>query len=93
MAEALVNPKIIAVSAIMSAASSRGVIRHVVLTGGSDAASVVVYNGQDNTGVKLLTLKAAAGVSIALNPTAIPFTNGVYVAVTGTAPEVNIGIG
>lgn len=58
----------------------------VVLSGGSDAASAVVKAG-GSSGTTILTLKAAAGVTVPVALTAlVPCADGIHVTLTGTSP-------
>lgn len=69
-----------------------GALVAVVLTGGSDAATVVLYdNASAASGVVLCTLKVAANTSITFTPSR-PYaaSNGIYADLTGTNPEVTV---
>lgn len=63
---------------------------NVVLTAGSDAATVVVKSG-GSSGTTVLTLKAAANTTVATGSLDRAYCpDGIYVDVTGTAPAVTV---
>ncbi len=65
-------------------------LRSVVLTAGSDAASVVVKAG-GSSGTTILTLKAAANTSTATPDLGrVLCGSGIHVTTTGTAPAVSV---
>lgn len=65
----------------------------VVLTGGSDAATVTLKTGGSG-GTTLLTLAAAAGVSVPMQfPNGVTFHRGIYATLTGTGPSVSVAYG
>jgi hypothetical protein len=68
-----------------------GHVLSVVLTGGSDAASVILYDAASATGTKLVTLKVAAGASVVYcPPRSIPFGTACYAGITGTSPAIYV---
>jgi len=62
-------------------------LHSVVLTAGSDAATVVLYDHPSAaSGNKLITLKAAANTTVVFCPSSpIACDKGIYADVTGTA--------
>lgn len=68
-----------------------GVLVAVVVTGGTDAATVVLYDNTAASGTVLCTLKAGANESAVFTP-ALPyaFAKGCYADLTGTGPEVTV---
>lgn len=63
-----------------------GLFFGVLLTGGSDAATIVLYDNTSATGTILATVKAAINTTAVWTP-AVPyaFGTGIYADVTGTA--------
>lgn len=86
----LVKSKSTATSAAVL--TEAGTLYGAVLTGGSDAATLIVYdNTNAASGTVLLKLAAAAGVSVAFTPDfAVAGNVGLYAAVTGTAPLATV---
>ena len=66
-----------------------GVIHTVTLTGGSDAATVVLGDEVATAGDSIIALAAAAGVS-ASAVLEVAFGVGLYATITGTAPKVTV---
>ena len=64
-------------------------LSEVVLTGGSDAASAVVKAG-GSSGTTILTVKAAAGLTVAVPVTDVLCGAGIHVTLTGTAPACSV---
>lgn len=65
-------------------------LRSVVLTAGSDAATVLVKRG-GSSGTTVLTLKAAASTSVATGDIGDAYcADGIYVDLTGTGPTVSV---
>lgn len=65
-------------------------LRNVVLTGGSDAATVVIKAG-GSSGTTVLTLEAAAGESAATGELGMAYCpDGIYADLTGTGPTVTV---
>lgn len=78
------------VTADTTVKSSRGFVRSVTLTAGTDAATVVVKDG-GASGTSKITLKAAAAATVvwsAHDPAGALFGTDIYVDVTGTTPTV-----
>jgi len=71
--------------------SGPGALVAVALSGGTDAATVVLYDNTAASGTVLCTLKAAANESAVFTP-ALPyaFAKGCYADLTGTGPEVTV---
>ncbi len=74
-----------------AAKSGPGALVAVALAGGTDAATVVLYDNTAASGTVLCTLKAAANESAVFTP-ALPyaFAKGCYADLTGTGPEVTV---
>ncbi len=71
--------------------SAPGHLVSVVLTGGSDAATLIIYDNTAASGTKLITLKAAANTTVPyVPPRSIPFGKGCFAALTGTSPAAYI---
>lgn len=69
-----------------------GQLCSVILTGGSDAASLILYNNTTNSGTIVVTLKVAAGATVVFTPVQPwPFTAGLYATISGTGPAVYVG--
>lgn len=66
-----------------------GVIHTVTLTGGSDAATVILGDEVATAGDTIIALAAAAGVS-ASAVLDLAFGVGLYATITGTAPKVTV---
>ena len=66
-----------------------GVVHSVVLTGGSDAATVVLGDEVATGGDAIVGMAAAAGVSVsaALD---VAFGVGLYATISGTGPKVTV---
>lgn len=65
-------------------------LHSVILTGGSDAATVVVKQG-GSSGTTILTLKTAASTSVSSGELGgVDCPDGIYVDVTGTGPAVSV---
>jgi len=79
-----------AASAVISA--SKGAFYGATLTGGSDAATLIVYdNATEASGTVILKLGAAAGATASWAPgVRRAVSNGVYAALTGTAPSATV---
>jgi len=69
-----------------------GTLHGAVLTAGSDAATLIVYdNTNAATGTVLVKLGAAATTSVCWSPDwAVSARVGVYAAVTGTGPSATV---
>lgn len=72
--------------------ASGGQLVSVVLTGGSDAATVVLYNNPSAaSGTVIVTLKAAINTTVVFTPAApIVCSAGIYADLTGTGPLVYV---
>jgi len=66
-----------------------GAIHSVVLTGGSDAATLVLGDEVATAGDAIVGLAAAAGVT-ASAVLDVAFGVGLYATITGTAPKVTV---
>ena len=66
-----------------------GVVHTVTLTGGSDAATVVLGDEVATAGDSIIGLAAAAGVT-ASAVLDVAFGVGLYATITGTAPKVTV---
>lgn len=81
--------KIVQASATGDITTDTAHVRAVVLTAGSDAASVVVKAGGSG-GTTVLTLKAAASTSVWAGLCEAHCSGGVHVTLTGTGPTVSV---
>lgn len=76
-------------TAVVSA--GRGRFWGAVLVGGSDAATLTVYDNTSGSGTVLLALKAVAGESaVCILPDGVWVDNGIYADLTGTSPAATI---
>jgi len=66
-----------------------GVIHTVTLTGGSDAATIVLGDEVATAGDSIIALAAAAGLSTTARLD-VAFGVGLYATITGTAPKVTV---
>lgn len=82
------TPKVLSASGQIK--SQGGVLYAVTLTGGSDAATLVLYDEITGSGDQLWpTIKAGAAETVHLTfPGGLKFGVGCYATITGTAPEV-----
>jgi hypothetical protein len=66
-----------------------GILHSVVLAGGSDAATLIVYDNTAGSGTIICKLATATGEtgSAVLD---VAFSKGIYAALTGTTPSVSI---
>lgn len=68
-----------------------GYLYGVVLAGGSDASSVILYDNTAGSGTIVCKLVALTGTSaVALFPYPVPFSTGLYATIAGTGPSVNV---
>lgn len=83
-------PKRLAVSAAVSANPTK--VSAMVITAGSDAASVVLTNDATGSGDPVLTIKAptAVGTNAAMFPKGLNFSTACYATITGTTPEITV---
>lgn len=71
--------------------SGPGRLIAALLTGGSDAATLTIYDNTAGSGVVLAKLAAAAGVSVQWTPPGGQATaRGIYATLTGTTPSATI---
>lgn len=69
--------------------AARGILGGVLLTSGSDAATVAVYDGTSTSGVLLAKLALDAGnqtTGVELPGDGVVFDVGLFVDVSGTSP-------
>jgi hypothetical protein len=66
-----------------------GVLHTVTLTGGSDAATLVLGDEVATAGDSIIALAAAAGVSVSALLD-VAFGVGLYATITGTTPKVTV---
>ena len=66
-----------------------GVIHTVTLTGGSNAATVVLGDEVATAGDGIIGLSAAAGVTVHARLD-VAFGVGLYATITGTAPKITV---
>jgi len=81
------NYSYLAASALVK--TGPGVLHSVVLTGGSDAATLVLGDEVATGGDSIVALAAAAGVTVSAVPD-VAFGVGLYATITGTAPKVTV---
>jgi hypothetical protein len=81
------NYSYLAASALIK--TGPGVLHSVVLTGGSDAANLVLGDEVATAGDTIIALAAAAGVT-ASAVLDVAFGVGLYATITGTAPKVTV---
>jgi hypothetical protein len=81
------NYSYLAASALIK--TGRGVVHTVVLSGGSDAATLVLGDEVATGGDSILALAAAAEVTVSALLD-VAFGVGLYAAITGTAPKVTV---
>lgn len=65
------------------------VLRAVILTGGSDAATAVVKAG-GSSGTIVISMKAAASTTVQVPFPDVDCPNGIHVALTGTGPTCTV---
>lgn len=71
--------------------SGPGALVAVVLTAGTDLATVTLYDNTAASGTVLCTLKAAANSSVVFTPARpYAFAKGCYADLSGTGPEVTV---
>jgi hypothetical protein len=66
-----------------------GVVHSVVLTGGSDAATLVLGDEVATGGDGIVSMAAGAGVSVSA-VLDVAFGVGLYATITGTGPRVTV---
>lgn len=69
-----------------------GVIYGLILSGGADAATVILYDNTAGSGTKAIGLvKAAINSTVHVSfPGGIAFGAGCYATITGTTPDVTV---
>ena len=68
-----------------------GALLAVLLTGGSDAATVTLYDNTANSGAILAVLKAAAATTVAWTPPGGQAAAlGIHAVITGAAPSMTV---
>lgn len=68
-----------------------GELHALLLTSGSNAATVTLYDNTAGSGTKLAVLKAATGLTNSFVPAvSLVFSTGLFATIAGTAPEVSI---
>ena len=67
-----------------------GSIDSVILTAGSDAATLIIYDNTAGSGTVIVTLKAILETSVQWTPRGHVFGRGAYGVITGTSPEAVI---
>ncbi len=68
--------------------SNSGTVWGAQLKGGSDTATLVLYDGTDATGKKIAELSAAAGALSSITfPAGVSFADGLWADVSGTGPS------
>ena len=82
--------KITASSALVK--TGPGILHAATLTGGSDAATLILYNNIAGSGTKAYAiLKAAIDTTVHVEiPGGVPFGTGLYAEITGTTPDVAV---
>ena len=68
-----------------------GALIAVVLTAGSDTATVTLDDSTDGSGTSIVTLSATANTSVVFAPcVALPVGTGIYATTTGTGEKVSV---
>ena len=71
--------------------ANSGALAGIVLTAGSDVATVTLDDSTDGTGTVIIKLSAAANTSVVFTPDVmLDVANGIYATITGTAPNVTV---
>jgi len=82
------------VAATAAIKSGPTALHSVILTGGSDAATVILYNNTAGSGTVICKLAAAAGTTVSWSPPKpLNCQVGIYATITGTAPSVTVAYG
>ena len=76
-------------AASVLAITGPGVLHSVMLTAAGDTATVIVYD-QTSAAVPVLCKLSAVTLTSAHAVLDVSFSNGLYIAVTGTTPDVTI---
>ena len=69
-----------------------GAVHGAILTAGSDAATLILYDNTSGTGTKVIgTIKAAINTTVGFSiPNGAAFSKGLYATIIGTSPEVTV---
>ncbi len=67
-----------------------GSIDSVLLTAGTDAAKLIIYDNTEASGTIIATLKAVLETTVEWTPRGHVFGKGASAAITGTTPEAVI---
>lgn len=68
-----------------------GTLVAVLLTGGSDAATVIIYDNTAGSGTVLAKLAAAANTTVQWTPPGGQIcATGLYATISGTAPSITV---
>lgn len=67
-----------------------GMLISALLTGGSDAATLTIYDNTEASGTVLAVLKAAANTSVSWTPGPAVCKTGLYAALAGTGPVATL---
>lgn len=69
-----------------------GILHAITLTGGSNAATVTLYNNTEASGPQAYPIiKTPLGDTVHVEiPGGVPFGTGLYAEITGTTPDVGI---
>lgn len=72
-----------------NAKATPGIVESVILTGGSDAATAIVYDDNDGTANYIAKLCAAANTTVQVD-LHVACSTGIRVALTGTSPVCTV---
>ena len=74
-----------------AAVARRCKVHTIILSGGSNSATAIFYDDASGTsGTEIARLNATAGISASADLKGRFCNNGVYVAITGTSPNVTV---
>jgi len=74
-----------------AALTGSGALVAVNICAGADAATVTLYDNTAGSGTVICKLGVGIGLSASFCPASpISVTNGIYVALTGTTPQINV---
>jgi len=66
----------------------------VTLAGAADAATCTIYDNTAGSGTVVVKLRAGIGVTVCWSPAKpVAMGKGIYVALTGTTPDVSVAYG
>ena len=66
----------------------------VALAGGADAATCTIYDNTAGSGTVVVKLRAGIGDTVCWQPARpVAINTGIYVALTGTTPDVSVAFG